>query len=135
MCSTAPIYKFFGPAVFVPPDLNSKNQSVRYKYKCMFCAEKNILTPTNETVYVLSYGSTTSNLIVHLNASSHAAVKEEYLELVKSKLSGTPAHAQKKLKFDNGTSSPSTPKSTLKEINFFASSPKYMNKSVIQKSR
>ena len=157
--SAANIYKFFGPAVFVPPEeaLINKNLNFdecetkkKYKYKCLYCDEHGIKDRFGQTVYISSFGTTTSNLIHHLKKENHSQVFKEYEEINTTKLDSL--HFNKKAKLNNNTTigtacniklnlsstptTPSTPKQhSLNSIGFVAASPRYKINTILHKSR
>jgi hypothetical protein len=134
---TAAIYKFYGPAVFVPLDLDDKDekgkQKVKLKYKCLFCEQSKLTNKDGTVVYVAAYRSTTSNLIAHLEKESHSSVLEEYTN-AKTIQNDSPLCKKRKL-FAEATSTPSSPSRNLQSMGFAAVTLKYGPTSVQQMNR
>ena len=135
---TSIIYKYFGEPILPNNDQNIDiNKKIKNRfYKCNFCEEKGYKY-TNGNPGVSANLGVSSNLIRHLESSTHSSVLAEYhLELEKEKTTkvahfNTPDRKRKRFNPEN---SPTTNK-TLHELGFVANSPKYSIKSIIQKCR
>ncbi len=152
MTNNAPIYKFYGPAVFAPPESSSvKNLNfaedevqTKFKYKCLYCEEHNIKDKKNNTVYISAYRNTTSNLIEHLKKENHAIAYNEYQEILKNnipqnkkaKVGPSSSHSTPTMDRLKGPSTPiSSKQPTLTRLGYVAASPRYEVGGILQKLR